>query len=64
MTVLLVILTFFAMCAVGSFLEYKRRSARKKVASENIIGTPVFAQDGGKPIEDDSNEENKNEERR
>ncbi len=57
MTVLLVILTFFLLCAAGSIIEHRKRVAEKKRVTSPIIQAPVFAQDGGEPV--DKKEENK-----
>ncbi len=57
MTVLLVILTFFVLCAAGSILEHRRRVSENKRVTAPINQVPVFAQDGGEPVEDKKNEE-------
>ena len=51
MTVLLVILTFAVCFAIGTYLE-RRKEAEKRAKKAFVAASPVFAQDGGEPVEE------------
>ncbi len=51
MTVLLVILTFAVCFAIGTYLE-RKKEAEKRAKIASIAANPVFAQDGGEPVEE------------
>lgn len=52
MVVLLVILTFAVLLSVGFIMEYREQKARELKAVRHFAAEPVFAQDGGEPIEE------------
>ena len=58
MTVLLVILTFAVCFAIGTYLE-RKKEAEKRVKMASIAANPVFAQDGGEPVEEVKEKEDK-----
>ncbi len=58
MTVLLVILTFAVCFAIGTYLE-RKKEAEKRVKMASIAANPVFAQDGGEPVGEVKEKEDK-----
>ncbi len=59
MTVLLVILTFAVCFAIGTYLE-RKREASKRARIATMAANPVFAQDGGEPVNNDIENEKEN----
>ncbi len=55
MVFVLVALTFLIFLSAGFYLEYRERAARKAEETGGVFAAdPVFAQDGGEPVEDKS----------
>ncbi|WP_201328356.1 hypothetical protein [Thermotomaculum hydrothermale] len=58
MTVLLVILTFAVCFAIGTYLE-RKREAEKRVKMASMVANAAFAQDGGEPVKDTEEKEDR-----
>lgn len=54
MVFLLVVLTFLIFLSAGFYLEYRERAAREaRESGSMLVAEPVFAQDGGEPVEEE-----------
>lgn len=55
MVFILVALTFLIFLSAGFYLEYRERAAREaREAGGMLAAEPVFAQDGGEPVEEEN----------
>jgi len=52
MVILLVACTFLLLIGLGMVLERRENRVRERAAGLHHMASPVFAQDGGEPVDD------------